>query len=341
MSFRRILTAITLVLITIPAPLLAGPLTWPVGCVPGVNCLGNSFYLGYPDIGSGYAFNCSKAGYVGHNGTDIIVSDVAGRVPVFAAADGEILWAAGGYPDRSAADQAEDSATPQQMEHGKDGEQNGKVCDATYGCFSWGFDAGNFVLVRHAGAAQGLVTLYAHLRNGSLTVASGQKVQQGEKIAEIGSSGNALMPHLHFGVFFSSAAGNRLTDPWFGECSKGSASLWQYEPPYRADIVVSKSGDGEGVVTGSLTDISCGSRCSAMVAPGTAVTLRAVAYAGSEFSGWGGEGCAGQGAICQTRAESTMLVTALFKAVSLAPADYPLLAAIGLAPAVADKKDAH
>jgi murein DD-endopeptidase MepM/ murein hydrolase activator NlpD len=161
-------------------------------------------------------------------------------------------------------------------------------------------------------------------------VVTGQRVHQGEKLAEVGSSGNALTPHLHFGVFYASEKGNRLADPWHGNCSKGSASLWRYDPPYRADIMVSKGGDGTGLVTSSLTEISCGSRCAVTVSPGTLVTLRAVPYDGSEFTGWAGEGCVGQGSVCRTTAVATTLVTALFKSLSPSPDVQPLLAAIGL-----------
>jgi murein DD-endopeptidase MepM/ murein hydrolase activator NlpD len=52
---------------------------------------------------------------------------------------------------------------------------------------------GNFVALDHG---NGVVTLYAHcVRN---FVEEGQIVRRGQKIAEVGRTGNATGPHLHF-----------------------------------------------------------------------------------------------------------------------------------------------
>ncbi|MFI6936890.1 M23 family metallopeptidase [Streptomyces sp. NPDC050287] len=44
----------------------------------------------------------------------------------------------------------------------------------------------------------GTYALYAHLRRGSLTVAEGDRVRAGRRIADCGNSGNSTEPHLHF-----------------------------------------------------------------------------------------------------------------------------------------------
>lgn len=54
---------------------------------------------------------------------------------------------------------------------------------------------GNLVIVRHPG---GFVSVYAH--NKSNLVREGQKVAQGEVIGEVGSTGRASAPHLHFEI---------------------------------------------------------------------------------------------------------------------------------------------
>ncbi|HEV7920365.1 MAG TPA: M23 family metallopeptidase, partial [Thermoanaerobaculia bacterium] len=41
---------------------------------------------------------------------------------------------------------------------------------------------------------------YAHLRPGSIRVKAGQRVRRGQVLAELGNSGNAVGPHLHFHV---------------------------------------------------------------------------------------------------------------------------------------------
>lgn len=53
---------------------------------------------------------------------------------------------------------------------------------------------GNHVLVRHD---DGIVAAYAHLRHGSAAVRAGDRVTVGEKLAEVGNTGNTSEPHLH------------------------------------------------------------------------------------------------------------------------------------------------
>ena len=54
-------------------------------------------------------------------------------------------------------------------------------------------ELGNYVTVQHEG---GFATLYAHCSR--ITASSGQQVRPGDPIAEVGQTGNATGPHLHF-----------------------------------------------------------------------------------------------------------------------------------------------
>lgn len=56
---------------------------------------------------------------------------------------------------------------------------------------------GNCIIIDHG---NGLWTLYGHIRNGGLLVDVGDTVEKGDKIAEVGSTGNSTGPHLHFEV---------------------------------------------------------------------------------------------------------------------------------------------
>ena len=68
--------------------------------------------------------------------------------------------------------------------------------------YSKGF--GRYIVINHG---DGFTTLYAHLN--SRNVRSGEKVQQGQTIGEVGSSGLSTGPHLHFEV----RVNNVIRDP--------------------------------------------------------------------------------------------------------------------------------
>lgn len=66
----------------------------------------------------------------------------------------------------------------------------------TGGCYSFG----KWVFIKHA---NGLSTMYAHLS--TIDVAPGQSVATGQLIGYSGETGYATGPHLHFGVYVSTA----------------------------------------------------------------------------------------------------------------------------------------
>lgn len=68
--------------------------------------------------------------------------------------------------------------------------------DAVRGCYSFG----KWVMVKHA---NGLNTMYAHLSQ--IIAYSGQSVATGQVLGYSGETGYATGPHLHFGVYVSSA----------------------------------------------------------------------------------------------------------------------------------------
>jgi len=77
---------------------------------------------------------------------------------------------------------------------------DGQVVTAEYTA-----DYGNFIIIRHK---HGYYTRYAHMQNFRVQV--GQRIQQGEVIGYIGSTGISTGPHLHYEVHI----GSDVVDPY-------------------------------------------------------------------------------------------------------------------------------
>jgi murein DD-endopeptidase MepM/ murein hydrolase activator NlpD len=54
---------------------------------------------------------------------------------------------------------------------------------------------GNYIVIDHG---NGEFSQLGHLKNGSVTVRTGDRVRQGQVIAQAGASGTSLFPHLHY-----------------------------------------------------------------------------------------------------------------------------------------------
>jgi murein DD-endopeptidase MepM/ murein hydrolase activator NlpD len=108
--------------------------------------------------------------------------------PVMAAADGVVVSAVGDQPEDLAVLRRPGEPFEAYME---------REAQLQAALILKGPDAvaGNNVVMDHG---NGEFSLYAHLKPGSLTVKVGQKVKAGDVIGQLGSSGNATEPHLHF-----------------------------------------------------------------------------------------------------------------------------------------------
>ncbi len=73
-----------------------------------------------------------------------------------------------------------------------------------------GGDYGVTVVVDHVIDGQLVTTRYAHMQYGSLRVSAGDKVEAGDVLGRVGSTGKATGPHLHFEVLLG---GTVHTDP--------------------------------------------------------------------------------------------------------------------------------
>jgi len=211
-----------------------GELIWPIDCVVGKDCS-----LGYPDTdGDGRAHHCGAPGYRGHQGTDISISQrmMDNGTSVYAAADGVVQWVFDGKYDRCPDRLSPDCAPGRHHPGSRNGNtvctELGPWCGAGGGSCYWCFAGGNVIVIRHENVPGVFATRYDHLRRGSIIVAPGERVRQGQVIARVGSAGNSSGPHLHFEVWGKGYYD--LADPWAGKCGPNTGpSLWRYpEQPW-------------------------------------------------------------------------------------------------------------
>ena len=102
-------------------------------------------------------------------------------MPVFAMLDGEVVRASGWRRDHRA--RSNIWGVVYLMVEGMIREVGGP-----------GFVVGNHVTIR---SGDGIFATVAHLRQGSLTVRVGDRVNAGSSIGECGNSGNTSEPHVH------------------------------------------------------------------------------------------------------------------------------------------------
>jgi hypothetical protein len=190
----------------------AGPpaLSLPIQCVLGQTCWISKFVDLDPGPGV-LDYMCAGRANDRHSGVDIAVRDMAAMeegVVVRAAAAGVVLGARDGVPDIS-------------IKESGDENMSGSGC-------------GNGVAVSHG---DGWVTQYCHMREGSISVRKGDKVDVGQKLGLVGLSGRTEYPHLHFMV----RHGDTIVDPFLGvegrpdgaSCGLGAHPLWT-EPALNA-----------------------------------------------------------------------------------------------------------
>lgn len=98
-----------------------------------------------------------------------------------------------------------------------------KVIDGMGNTYPDRYTYGNVIYLLHS---HGLMTIYGHLKSGSIVVKENQTVKKGQKLAISGNSGYSSGPHLHFEV---TVDGNRYSkgipvDPYY-------CQLWNSNPP--------------------------------------------------------------------------------------------------------------
>lgn len=170
---REFQLAFGLVSLCFITPAVAGDLKLelPVKCEVGVDC----FFQNFADLDPGDATRdpwCGEAAYDGHKGTDIrlfSLKDIGKNVPVLASAPGTVKAVRDGVADKLVKTQEDREALK-------------------------GTECGNGVVIDHG---NGYETQYCHMKNGSVSVKSGQSVKVGERLGSVGNSGLAQFPHVH------------------------------------------------------------------------------------------------------------------------------------------------
>jgi len=87
-------------------------------------------------------------------------------------------------------------------------------------CDQWDWNA---VIVE---SDDGYVQYYGHMRNGSLAVSTGDRIETGDALGLVGSSGCSSGPHLHFEVWQDDVLVDPFTDGLFG----GNAPVYDTPP---------------------------------------------------------------------------------------------------------------
>jgi hypothetical protein len=104
--------------------------------------------------------------------------------PIFSAADGTVVQAQDGWPERNPVHPVRDFLLRL---------QNARAFTSNQ-AKDYRILAGNFIVVETSGG----YAVYAHAQTGSLLVAPGERVTVGQPLARVGHSGNSTAPHLHF-----------------------------------------------------------------------------------------------------------------------------------------------
>jgi Peptidase family M23 len=174
----------------------------PAQCQLGETC----WVVNYVDVDSSVAakdFQCHERTYNGHDGIDLAIRDrgvMDQGVSVIAAASGTIRRVRDGVADVGLS------------------KTNSREAIA-------GRECGNGVVIDHG---RGWETQYCHLKQHSIRVTIGERVDRGNELGLIGLSGKTEFPHVHLTVRHD----GRVIDPFMGRpreagCGAEGHSLWR------------------------------------------------------------------------------------------------------------------
>ena len=179
-------------------------LQMPLACTLGDTC----HIQHLPDHAPGPEirdFLCGGLSYDGHDGTDFALPSLAAMragVDVLAAAAGQVVGIRDGMDDV--------------LYDPESAAIDGREC-------------GNGVVIRHA---DGWETQYCHMKQGSVAVRSGDMVGAGDRLGQVGLSGQTQFPHLHLAVRHD----GRSVDPFAPEAPDACQPDAPWSPDRRAAL---------------------------------------------------------------------------------------------------------
>ncbi|SDC97078.1 M23 family metallopeptidase [Ruegeria marina] len=172
----------------------------PIDCTLGETCYIQQ-YVDRDASEGARDFACGRLSYDGHKGTDFAVPTLEAMragVNVIASAPGVVRGIRDGVEDRVyGPDNAEAVA--------------GREC-------------GNGVVLEHE---DGWETQYCHMKQGSVRVRRGDRVERGDVLGQVGISGKAQFPHVHLSVRRDGAVVDPFDTGALAACGQDGHSLWQ------------------------------------------------------------------------------------------------------------------
>ena len=228
-------------------------LEMPVDCDLGETCFIQQYLDHDPGPGA-LDFTCGPLVYDTHKGTDFALPSLQAMragVDVLASATGTVRGVRDGMADVVFSRENIDAVA-------------GREC-------------GNGVVLTHPG---GWETQYCHLKEGSVAVATGQVVQAGDVIGQIGLSGQTEFPHLHLSVRRDGQHIDPFAPEAMAQCGETPAeTLWATPIDYVPGGIIS-AGFADKVP--EFSDIKSGASSSPPVRDPDALVAWVYAFGGQQ-----------------------------------------------------------
>lgn len=212
-----------------PAAYAGDPaLSLPIACTVGTDCVIQN-YVDHDGTAGARDYQCGPRTYDTHNGTDFRVPDLAAQrrgVAVLAVVDGVV-------------ERTRDSMSDVSTQVIGRAAVRGKEC-------------GNGLVIRHP---DGWTSQYCHLARSSIVVKPGQSVVAGQKLGDVGLSGDTEFPHVHVTIRKDDKIVDPFSYPDGAACGQGR-SLWQpalqAQLQYRATQILNVGFSSEAVTMDSI-----------------------------------------------------------------------------------------